>query len=270
MVMIMHVKPYNMITPQGRLSLNSTLAVYDESTPQPTLYYTPYVGDGISVIYKSSVYTIKIPTLSLELRPITTNIPVDIFLHWDTVNCSLIYKEWTNKTTRSETLISCYGLWIDDLILSNLYLGTVYLPYYAGLGTLVDCPNYRYIWNCYNRVNRMSQYYSGDSHFYTGPARPWNNSFLSQVSYVVGLVEDTFPFELTFINNENNGTFLYGYGSAFSTPEGFFTNSVPYPITAFLYGLMNPTLGYQQLFAFEWGEATTYWQELVINVLYHG
>ena len=157
--MIMHVKPYNMITPQGRLSLNSVYAVYDEPVPQKILYYTPYVGDGISVIYKSSVYTIEIPTLALDLSPITTQIPADIFLHWDTVDSTLFYKLWTNNTTRSDTLNPRYGLWIDDWILSNLYLGTVYVTPIGGIGMINDTPTTRNIWNCYNRVNRMSQYY---------------------------------------------------------------------------------------------------------------
>lgn len=262
----MHVVPYNSTIPQGRLTLVSGQPVADSGVTNTPLYYTPYIGNGISVFHKQSLYNVQFSEMSLSIAGLTYVLPIDIFAHWDPPDLSLTYNAWSTLTLRATELTRFCGFLVSDLISCDLYLGTVY-NYYTNM---IDSPSLRGVWNMYNRVNRMSQYYSADSHFYTGPARPWNDSANSQVSYVVGLVEDAFPFELTFINSQNNGTFLYGYGSAFGTSEGFFTNAVPYPITAFLYSNLIPTLGFQKLFAFEWGEATTYWAELVINVLYHG
>ena len=175
---------------QGRLTLTSGAPVTtSDVTGATTLYYTPFVGNLVSV-YDGSKWVVRtFSELSLSLSGYTAAKPYDLFLYDNSGTLTLESAAWTNGTTRATAITQQDGTWVKSGDATWLYLGTIYT---SGTGTTEDSVAKRYVWNCYNRT--LKHLYCQDvTDSWTYTTATWRQvraSSANQVEYVCGLSED--------------------------------------------------------------------------------
>ena len=89
--------------PQGRLTLESGVPVSTtDQADKVTLYYTPYVGNKISLYDGVSAWsTVTFAELSLDISAYTASKPYDIWIYNNAGTATLDSTVWTNATTRA-------------------------------------------------------------------------------------------------------------------------------------------------------------------------
>ena len=195
---------------QGRLTLTSGSPVTTaDVTGATTLYYTPCVGNLVSLYDGSRWVTKTFSELSLSLSGYTAGKPYDIFLYDNSGTLTLESAAWTNGTTRATAITQQDGTWVKSGDATRLYLGTIYT---SGTGTTEDSGGgintvaKRYVWNAYNR--RLRTMRCGDSTnnwtYTTATWRQANGAATNQVEFVVGLAED--PVTAFAASRQSNGT----------------------------------------------------------------
>lgn len=181
--------------PQGRLTLESGVAVSQSNQlAKTTLYYTPYDGNQIELHdgARWDVYTFS--ELSLSLSGLTANRPYDIFAYLSGGAVTLEANAWINDNVRNASLILADGRLVRNTNWpTRLYLGTIRIT--GTTGQCEDSVTKRFVWNYYNRVERLLQVLGSSGHTYTTTtARYWNNDSSLQVEFVIGWREDhVFP-----------------------------------------------------------------------------
>lgn len=96
-------------TADGRLTLTSgTPVTTSDVTAATTIYYTPYVGNGIALFDGSSTWTVRtFSELSLSLSGFTANTNYDIFAYWTGSAVALEAESWGTNTAYSGTGLAC-------------------------------------------------------------------------------------------------------------------------------------------------------------------
>jgi len=96
-------------TADGRLTLTSgTPVTTSDVTGATTLYYTPYVGNGIALFDGTSTWTVRtFSELSLSLSGFTANTNYDIFAYWTGSAVALEAESWGTNTSYSGTGLAC-------------------------------------------------------------------------------------------------------------------------------------------------------------------
>lgn len=187
--------PIRLAAPQGRLTLESGVAVsQSDQLAKTTLYYTPYDGNQIELHdgARWDVYTFS--ELSLSLSGLTANRPYDIFAYLSGGAVTLEANAWINDNVRNASLILADGRLVRNTNWpTRLYLGTIRIT--GTTGQCEDSVTKRFVWNYYNRVERLLQVLGSSGHTYTTTtARYWNNDSSLQVEFVIGWQEDhVFP-----------------------------------------------------------------------------
>ena len=100
------------------------------------------------------------------------------------------------NTSRVTQLALQDGVYVRSGAATRRYLGTLRISGVAGQSE--DNINKRHVWNYYHRVPRQLFNASGVGHTYTSTSmRAWNNDFVHQLEYVVGLIEERPKFWYT-------------------------------------------------------------------------
>lgn len=171
----------------GRLTLTSGTAITTSDVLSATIVYlTPFDGDKIS-LYSGTIWQLLSFTEKSVAVPSTTGRPFDIFAYNNSGTVALEALDWTNDTTRATALTTQNGVWVKTGAATRRYLGTGYTTGVSG--QTEDSVANRFLWNYYNRVERLMADSDGTNHSYSGGAwRYWNNSSSScAVYFVVGL-----------------------------------------------------------------------------------
>ena len=252
----------------GRLTLATADPVPTaEIASSATLYFTPYKGNRVSLYvpdYGWRVYSFA--ELTLDISGFTTAKNYDIFLYDNAGTLTLEGLVWSNDTLRATALYNKDGRWVKTGYLNKLYLGTIRMN---AAGATCDTLKARFIWNNYNRVNRVIKVIDATASWTyatSGTVRPMNNAAANKFEFVVGLVEE--PIWLHYILHGKVAASTTQFGAAIgldvtnannATTFSFIMNAANYH--SFAHALFNalPPLGYHylQLCEYQEGAQTT-------------
>ncbi len=172
----------------GRLTISSgdpaPLAVYSSGT----VYYTPYTGNRVSVYghglgWKEHTFD----ELNVSLSGLPASRPADVFLCDDAGTLKLETCAWASSNARATALGTQDGVLVKSVDPTRVYLGTVATVGTSGVSC--DSPYLRYVWNMYNRLQRILHYEMGDNSwtYSTSSWRPAHGSTVNQFGLVAGL-----------------------------------------------------------------------------------
>ena len=178
---------------QGRLTLASgdPEAISDQLSAI-TLYYTPYVGDEISLWNATDsrwdVY--QFTQRSLDLNGLASNTNYDIFAFDSSGAVALQAVPWTNSgagtSARAEAISRRNGVYVKTSD-NRRYLGSLRTTF---SGQTDDSKQNRYLWNANNRIRKtmLKQMLGVGQYFYSSTAwRAANNDTSHQIRVIAGL-----------------------------------------------------------------------------------
>src|SRR5262245_1646170 len=176
---------------EGRLTLTTNVPVTTaDVTAATTVYYTPYIGDHISLFDGSSTWTtITFTQISIAV-PATTNTMYDAYVYNNAGTATLELTAWTNDTTRATALTYQNGVLVKTGATTRRYVGSFRTT--GSSGQTEDSLVKRYLWNYYNRVTKpMKAVDATDTWNYsTATFRQANASAANQLDMVIGVSED--------------------------------------------------------------------------------
>ena len=141
-----------MVTPGGRLTTESGVPVStSDRTAQSTLYYTPYLHNGICLWDGSDWRPITFTEVSETLPGLTSARPYDVFGFLNSGVLDIELLAWTNDTTRATAVTLQDGRYCKSGDKTRLLLGTVYT---TSTTATEDSEVNRYVSNVYNQVPR--------------------------------------------------------------------------------------------------------------------
>jgi len=177
----------------GRLSLTSGVAITTSNvTSAGTLYFTPYNGNKISLYESSNWVLYSFSQLSLSLT-LTSGKNYDVFVYNNSGTLTLeLSAAWTTDTERADAVILQDGVYVKSSNTTRRLVGTIRA---SGTNVTEDSTSRRFVWNLYNRVERiMRALETTDSWTYTTAtfreANGGSTPGVSRFDYVVGFSED--------------------------------------------------------------------------------
>lgn len=172
----------------GRLTLTSGLAVTtSDVSAAGVLYYTPYVGNKISLYNGANWVKYAFTERSIALV-LTSGKPYDVFIYDNAGTLTLELLVWTNDTTRATAIVRQDGVWCKSGALTRRYLGTIYS---SAANQCEDSFRKRYVWNVNNRVPRvMLRSALGPWTYSSTTYRQTNADANNQLAFVIGVSED--------------------------------------------------------------------------------
>jgi hypothetical protein len=174
----------------GRLTLEdgAPIATSDQ-TGATTIYFTPYMGNKISLYNTSTAHwTIhQFAQLSHSLSGETADKNYDVFAKSTNGVVSLESLVWTDDTNRATNLVMQDGVYCKTGALDQRYIGTYRTT--SSTGQCEDSQSKRFVWNAYNQIDRQLYYLpSANSWTYTtATIRQANNTAANKVEAVSGL-----------------------------------------------------------------------------------
>lgn len=181
---------YNAIN-NGRLTLTTGVPVTPgDVTGATTVYFTPYLGNHISLYDGANWLDYSFTEISISLAGKTADTNYDVFI-FDSSGLTLELVAWTNDTTRATAITLQNGIYCKNGTLTKRYLGTLRIN--GSGGQCEDTLSQRYLWNYQNRVNRaMKKVDTTDSWTYASASyRAANNSSANRLAFVCGLAENS-------------------------------------------------------------------------------
>jgi hypothetical protein len=167
----------------------SPITLVDQAA-KTTVYFTPYLGNRISLYDGSDGWITHTFTEVSVAVPGTTDNPFDVFAYSDSGTVTLETVVWTNDTTRATALAFQDGIYVKTGATTRRYLGTCRTT--DASGETEDSKALRFVWNYYNRLERRLELIDSTGHDYnTGAWRPWNNDAAILTAYIIGVVEDS-------------------------------------------------------------------------------
>lgn len=178
-------------TTDGRLTLTSgTPVTTADVNAATTLYYTPYIGNNIS-LYDGAVNwnTITFNELSIAV-PATTSTMYDVFVYNNAGTATLELATWTNDTTRATGLVRQNGVLVKAGATTRRYVGSFRTT--TVNGQTEDSNAKRYVWNYYNRILRLMQVLPATATwtYTTNTYRQANATATNQLDAIIGVAED--------------------------------------------------------------------------------
>lgn len=138
-----------------RLTLQSGVPVSTtDQSAKTTVYMTPYKGSQIALYNGTQWNNFESAEISVAV-PSNTNTPFDVFAYDNAGVVALETLAWTNDTTRATALVYQNGVLVKSGDTTRRYIGTGRTT--AVNGQTADADATRYLWNYYNRVNRMTR-----------------------------------------------------------------------------------------------------------------
>ena len=185
------------LIPGGRLTLTSgTPVTTSDVTGATSIYYTPYVSNGIALW--DSGQTKWVPVIfaetTLALGTLTSGLPYDVFGYLSSGALALELLAWTNGTTRATAVTLQDGRYCKSGDKTRLYLGTFYT---TSTTATEDSVTKRFLFNAYNRRKRRFKRFEGSANYnYTSATiRQVNATAANKVEAVIGLSEDMVSVE---------------------------------------------------------------------------
>jgi hypothetical protein len=178
------------LIPGGRITLaTGTPVTTTDQTGKTTVYYTPYLHDKINLFdgvnWKQYTFTER----SLAV-PATTATVYDLFMYDNSGTLTLEATAWTNDTTRATALTTQNGVLVKTAATTRRYLGSFRTTGVSG--ETEDSLAKRYVWNYYNRTERLLKVIEGTNSwtYSTASWRQANNAAANQLDMVIGVSED--------------------------------------------------------------------------------
>lgn len=175
-----------MVTPGGRLTTESGVPVSaSDRAAQSTLYYTPYLHDGIVLWDGEDWRPVTFAETSLALSGLTSARPYDVFGYLSSGVLTLEVLAWTSDLVRATSVTLQDGRYCKDGDKSRLLIGSIYT---TGTTTTEDSLANRYVANVYNRQPRPISHTTNDGgHTYSGGIRPYNNSTTHRINFMASI-----------------------------------------------------------------------------------
>jgi len=175
----------------GRLTLTSGSPVTtSDVTAATSVYFTPYLGNRISLYNGASWKKHQFTERTLSLSGFAADTNFDIFLYNNSGTLTLEAVAWTDGTTRATALAVQDGVYVKSGDSTRRYLGTIRTT--GTIGQCEDSYTKRYCWNYYNQIMKMLNKNDGTDHTYgTTTWRYYNNDSSNKVEIVVGLDESS-------------------------------------------------------------------------------
>jgi len=141
------------VPPGGRLTLTSgTPVTTSDVTAATSVYYTPYVGNKISLYNGWEWIFHEFSELSLSLSGYTADTNYDIFVYNNGGVLTLESVAWASATARVTNIVRVDGVYVKNGDSTRRYLGTIRTT--STTGQCEDSGGKRYCWNYYNRLPR--------------------------------------------------------------------------------------------------------------------
>jgi len=168
----------------GRLTLTSGVPVTtSDVTAATTLYYTPYVGNKISLYSDGLWNTVSFTEKSIAV-PAVADKMYDVFAYNNNGILDLELLAWTNDTTRATALARQDGVLVKNGDPTRRFLGVIrtLLAGQTEVSKAKMC-----VANEYNAVPYVLNYIDavGDHTYTTATWRLWGNSSAAQLFFVV-------------------------------------------------------------------------------------
>jgi hypothetical protein len=241
---------------QGRLTLESGVGCSTTNqTAKTDLYYTPHIGNHLSIYDGTRWVLHTFSELTLSLANYTASKPYDIWVYSNSGTPTLDSTVWTSDTVRATALAFQDGLYVKSGDATRRYLGTIRIT--STTGQCEDSFNNRFVWNYYNRVNRVGMCGNSTASWTYGSAggRECNGGTGSlRFTFVVGVSEITMEMETSLYMTAASG--VAGYGGITGSSQGQYYGLVGNGNIAYygLYGPMcahYPAVGVQYLYSWE-------------------
>lgn len=175
----------------GRLTTETGVAIStSDRATQSTIYFTPFKGNRIDLYNGTRWLRYTFTEKSLALSGLTSGKNYDVFIYDNSGTLTLeLSAAWTNDTTRADALTTQDGIYVKSGALTRRYLGTLRT---TGTNSTEDKVLQRYIWNYYNRVEKVMKATdaTNDWSYNTNTWRQARATTANKVEYVVGLSED--------------------------------------------------------------------------------
>lgn len=184
----------------GRLTLQPNDPIYMSDVSGSNLYYTPYLGNNIS-LYNTSNQLWENKTfsqISLNLSGMTSNTNYDIFIYDNNGVLTLERVAWTNNTSRAINIVYQNGVFVKSGDLTKRYVGSIRS---TSSTTTEDSVSRRLVYNYNNQINKLLNVSDNISHTYTtGAVRPYRNittvgatraEFICGINHIIDIVCDS-------------------------------------------------------------------------------
>lgn len=183
--------------PGGRLC-GVTADPAGDSPSTATLYYTPYLHNGVKLYDGANWVYYNFSEISLSLAGLTDAYNHDVFLYNNSGTLTLETTQWTNATTRATAITRQDGVYVRSGSTGRLYLGTIRA---SATGQTIDSVAFRYIWNMYNRIDKdVAITEATNSWTYATDAwRSLNNNIANSIGVVCGLNEGLLDVVMTIM-----------------------------------------------------------------------
>jgi len=202
----------------GRLTLTSGTAVTtSDVTGATSIYFTPYLGNRISLYDGANWKFYTFTERTLALGTLTASLPYDVFIYDNSGTLTMESLAWTNGTTRATALVLQDGVLSRTGSLTRRYLGTFFT---TATTTTEDSASKRHVWNMYNRERRnlLANDATVSWTYTTDTWRQANGISANQVSVIAGqptLVEANLQ-ALSHSSDASNRFSAIGVGSTSS------------------------------------------------------
>lgn len=199
----------DILSNNGRLTLQSNNPTYFSDISGSTLYFTPYVGNNISLYdtSTSSWITYQFNQISLVLSGMTTNTNYDIFLYHNGSNLVLENTAWSTDLLRSTNIIYQNGVLVKSGALNKRYIGTIRS---TSSNTTEDSSARRFVYNSNNQIQKTLSATDGILHTYTSSIiRPYRNIStlgVTKLEFICGLQSFITLFCNSFFVTESNSS----------------------------------------------------------------
>lgn len=255
-----------------RLTLTTGVPVTtSDVTSATTIYWTPYIGNRISLWSGTAWQVYTSAELSLAIGTVTTQIGHDIFVYLNAGVPTLERVAWTNSSTRATALTTQNGILVKSGDATRRYVGS-----FLGTSTTQteDSVGRRYLFNYYNRVTRscgrVIDVGLGASWTYT--TATWRASGGGLVTipsggsacprWFVGVVEDAVSVSINAMSSNSTASIerrsAYGLNTT-TAPSGgsaLYSGAGGVITTGTVGGSHVPALGYNYVAPLEYSEAT--------------
>jgi hypothetical protein len=197
----------------GRLTLTTAVPVTTaDVTGAGTIYYTPYIGNYISLFDGANWITHTFTEKSLALTA-TDAKNYDVFMYNNAGTLTMeLSAAWATDTTRTDAIVLQNGVYVKSGATTRRYLGTFRA---SGSNVTEDSVTKRFVWNYQNRTQRCIRkgIVTTTWAYTTGAWRYSNNDSTFIIGMVCGLNEDSIHLiNSTIFNSTNVGVVTAGLG----------------------------------------------------------
>lgn len=197
---------------EGRITLTTATPVTSSDvTAATTVYFTPYMGDGIC-LYDGTNWRIYTFTERSIAVPATTATMYDLFIYDNAGTLTLVATAWSTDTARATPIVLQNGVYVKSGTATQRYLGSFRTT--AVSGQTEDSLANRFVWNYYNRVARpMKAVDTANSWNYTLAAfQQANASTANQLNFILGASEDAVTATVVHIASNTSGSVIFSTG----------------------------------------------------------